>query len=74
MEDCVQEEVDLSENASTELIVTCSANGRTIVSRTAFNVFIDADSRSSKRQTRGGRPLRPPRLALLPPPSEKEAK
>ena len=29
-----------------ELIVTSSANGKTIVSRNAFNVFIDADSPS----------------------------
>ena len=28
----------------TQLIVTSSANGKTIVSRTSFNVFIDADS------------------------------
>jgi 2-hydroxychromene-2-carboxylate isomerase len=28
----------------TELVVTSSANGKTIVSRNAFNVFIDADS------------------------------
>jgi hypothetical protein len=31
-------------NRHTELIVTSTANGKTVVQRNAFNVFIDADS------------------------------